>query len=60
MKCNNCNSEMENLFYNPEGCGYEILLVTRLIDFKAKEFKSLGTMKFCPKCGNVQVNIDRE
>ena len=60
MKCNNCNSEMENLFYNPEGYGNSRLIVHRLVDIKTREYESLGIMKFCPKCGNVQVNVDRE
>lgn len=58
MKCNNCKTEMEDLYYNPDRYGYERLVVKRFNN-ETREYDKLGVMKFCPKCGNVRVNTNK-
>lgn len=51
MKCNNCNTKMEKLkYYYDDDWGHK---GTKVWSDKGTEM----ILKFCPKCGNVQVEI---
>lgn len=58
MKCNNCNTKMEDALYLPSG-DFGKLKVYKKYDTIKKEYPYVGCVKYCPKCGNLQVNIKK-
>ena len=59
MLCNLCKISTKPLYYNPEGCGDEPLYVSTLNNV-SNTYTTIGTLQYCPNCGNVQVNINKE
>lgn len=58
MKCNYCKAETEHLYYLDVECGYTKLFV-RKPNKEGKSFEKVGFMKYCPECGNVQVDVKK-
>lgn len=50
MKCNQCSAEMLNAYYIPE---YPL----EQLGIYNESGYNIGYMQYCPKCGNLQVNL---
>lgn len=59
MKCNNCGTGMNRALYRTEGWSEKLVILDNY-DPKTGQYETTGTVIYCPKCGNLQVELDRE
>jgi len=58
MKCNNCGTHMKRTLYNPEGWSERLVILDDYNPATGK-YEATGAVVYCPKCGNLQVELDR-
>lgn len=58
MKCNNCGTHMKRALYNSEGWSERLVI---LDDYNPAtgRYETTGVVVYCPKCGNLQVELER-
>lgn len=59
MKCNNCGTHMKLAIQADLGVGANRIIGLSSYDSVAKGLKSIGDVVYCPKCGNLQVDLER-
>lgn len=59
MKCNNCGMNMELAIQADLGMSANKIIGLSSYDPAAKRLKTIGYVMYCPKCGNLQVDLEK-
>lgn len=54
MKCNNCDTDMDPAYIH-DSDGYDCGVVSKFVS--GFGYTKIGELVYCPKCGNLQVDI---
>ena len=58
MKCNDCGTHMKRALYNSEGWSERLVILDNYNPATGK-YETTGAVVYCPKCGNMQVELER-